>query len=138
MMLNDFERFILEEKYIIMSQMNSADDLPQRWYDQDPVLKRALEQLRGASDRYQAQVALNIIKIILEHQAEERFEMQSGGDSWVKQVKVHPNKRRWYDMNETLRAAMKLLEDAPDDLQHTLVPHIVQMVEDTLAQEMGS
>lgn len=115
----------------------SSNNLPQRWYDQDPALKRALEQLRSASDRYQAQVALNIIKIILEHQEEERLGVESGGESWLKEVKAHPSRRRWYDMNETLRAAMKLMEEAPDDLQKTLVPHIVQLVEDAIKRESG-
>lgn len=108
---------------------------PQRWYDRDPALKGALDQLRNAADKYQAQVALNIIKVILEHQTEECIGTQPSDESWVQQARVHPNRRRWYDMNETLRAAMKLMEDAPDDLQQILVPHIVKMVEDTLQHQ---
>lgn len=57
-----------------MSNFPSSEDeqasLQNRWYDQDPALKGVLKQLRHAPDRYQAQIALNIIKIIVEHQIE--------------------------------------------------------------------
>ncbi|MEB3286467.1 MAG: hypothetical protein VKJ04_03075 [Vampirovibrionales bacterium] len=49
---------------------NDSQSSNNRWYDQDPALKSALKQLRQAPDRYQAQIALNIIKIIVEHQIE--------------------------------------------------------------------
>ena len=35
------------------------------WYDSDPALQKALTHLRSAHDRYQAQVALNIIKKLI-------------------------------------------------------------------------
>ncbi|MFN8614633.1 MAG: hypothetical protein U0003_01815 [Vampirovibrionales bacterium] len=111
----------------------------QRWYDRDPALSKALDQLREASDRYQAQVALNIMKIVLEHQMESAAEgagLDANGlrlERWADTSEPHPLKRRWYDVNETLRAAMTMLEDCPDELQAALVPHICGMVEDTLA-----
>ncbi|MDH4378771.1 MAG: hypothetical protein QE263_02555 [Vampirovibrionales bacterium] len=111
----------------------------QRWYDRDPALSKAMDQLREASDRYQAQVALNIMKIILEHHMEEAAEaagLDAEGlklERWANTAEPHPLKRRWYDVNETLRAAMTMLQDCPDELQTALVPHICHMVEDTLA-----
>ena len=94
-----------------------------RWYDRDPILQRAIEQLRNAPDKYQAQIALNIIKIIVEHQMEDETDipaekiedrLNSYRQSWDHDRARH---RRWYDMQETLSSAIQLLSDCPDDLQ---------------------
>ncbi|MBY0450576.1 MAG: hypothetical protein K2X01_08140 [Cyanobacteria bacterium] len=109
---------------------------PQRWYDQDPALSQALNHLRNASDRYQAQVALNIIKIIIEHQIEGDGETTIEDMNKVvdeKPGEVDPHlRRRWYDVNESLRSAMHLLRDCPDELQKSLIPTISRMIEETL------
>ncbi len=122
--------------------MNSPKDNPdfsaaKRWYDKDPALQRAMEQLRQASDRQQAQVALNIIKIIVEHRIEAETNTspedldatlpykRSGDDA-------HRH-RRWYDVHETLRSAIQMLADCPTDLQSSLIPSIAQMIDQTLA-----
>ncbi len=114
-----------------------------RWYDQDPALKRVMTQLEEATDKYQAQVALNIIKIVLEHHLEEAAEKNGNGRhpstvedvlNWHDTERPYPLKRRWYDMNATLSAAMDTLADCPDELQHVLIPQIVVMVENTLQQ----
>jgi len=107
-----------------------------RWYDQDPVLARALEQLRLAPDKYQAQVALNIMKILIEHEIEEVTqrpveELDSALN--VRQGDAgKPAYRRWYDLHETLRSAMQMLQDCPDDLQKHIIPSIANMIEQTL------
>lgn len=107
----------------------------QRWYDRDPVLSQALESLRQAPDKYQAQVALNIILIIVEHQIEARTLasvddlMGTIEDSRSQSQNYY---RRWYDVNETLRSAIQLLQDCPDDVQKQVIPSISKMVEDSL------
>jgi hypothetical protein len=46
-----------------------------RWYDKDPVLSQAMETLEHSNDETQIKVALNLIKIIIEHNIEdEQFE----------------------------------------------------------------
>lgn len=109
----------------------------QRWYDRDPALSRALEHLRQASDTYQAQVALNIIQIIVEHQAEtehgEPLEpLAQEGFCEDGTTEHQREKRRWYDVNATLRSAMQLLRDCPEDLQKSVIPSIIRMIEHTL------
>jgi hypothetical protein len=109
----------------------------QRWYDREPVLRQALESLRQASDKYQAQIALNIILIVVEHQIES--ETLSDVEDLLQVVensKEHSQQyfRRWYDVNETLRSAMQLLHDCPDDVQVQLIPTIHKMVEETLRE----
>jgi hypothetical protein len=125
-----------------------VSDSTQRWYDQDPALKRALDQLRQAPDAYHAQVALNIIKIVVEHSIEDasaatldkavdatqRLVLDPDEPSVSYETLAHnAARRRWYDVNETLRSAMKLLSDCPTDLQEQLIPSITRMIEQTLA-----
>jgi hypothetical protein len=108
-----------------------------RWYDQDPALKQAIDSLRCAPDKYQAQVALNIILVIVEHQIENKTLtsveelMETLDHSRSSNVKYH---RRWYDINETLRSAMKLLHECPEDVQQQIIPSISRMVEETLSE----
>lgn len=112
-----------------------------RWYDEDPVLSRAIEQLRHAPDKHQAQIALNIIKIIIEHQMEDQSDvtlddlddmLKHGG---CERAEDGRNRRRWYDVNETLASAMTLLQDCPEDLQQRVIPSIAYMIEQTLAEK---
>jgi hypothetical protein len=110
-----------------------------RWYDRDPVLCDAVEQLRQAPDKYQAQIALNIIKIVVEHQMEDESQVTLEDlDNLLKQGGCATNgrdKRRWYDVNETLGSAMQLLHDCPDDLQQRVIPSIVLVIEQALAEQ---
>ncbi|MGE0199890.1 MAG: hypothetical protein AB7P76_02845 [Candidatus Melainabacteria bacterium] len=120
--------------------MSDSDFMPpawgNRWYDRDPALSRAMDQLQLAEDKYQAQIALNIIKIIVEHQIEE------GTAEPVEDISTLINQtpsmngtakhRRWYDLNATLHSAIVMLNDTPEDLQSRIIPAIASMIEDTL------
>lgn len=123
------------------ANMNSPKEEPgsnasNRWYDRDPVLQKAIRQLRQATDRQQAQVALNIIKIIVEHQIEAETSMVleelDNILPYHRSSEDHQSHRRWYDVHETLGSAIQLLGDCPDDLQACLIPSIAQMIEKTL------
>lgn len=121
--------------------MNSPKEEPgfntsNRWYDRDPVLSRAMSQLRQATDKQQAQVALNIIKIVVEHQieAETTIVLQDLDSSlpYRGSWETDGQNRCWYDIHETLSSAIQVLLDCPDDLQARLIPSIAQMIEGTL------
>lgn len=118
-----------------------------RWYDRDPALSRVMAQLETANTTYQAQIALNIIKIMVEHHIEEALDTTNDdyaqtsrlspndldpSRGWEDTSEPYPLRRRWYDMNETLRSAITMLEECPPDLQASLLPRIVAMVEATL------
>lgn len=123
-----------------MSDKGNSHVPRQRWYDQDPVLRRAIEQLRNAPDKYQAQIALNIIKIIVEHQMEDETdipaeELEDRVTSYRRSWDDHRSHRRWYDMQETLSSAIQLLSDCPEDLQKRIIPTIAAMIENTLDRE---
>lgn len=119
-----------------MHDENSPPNEPKRWYDNDSALKHTLEQLRAASDQHQAQIALNIIKIIVEHQMEDETQLKVEDLNKSLPSSANPDEqrqqRRWYDVHETLSSAMQLLLDSPPDLQQRLIPSIVQMIESTL------
>jgi hypothetical protein len=105
-----------------------------RWYDKDPVLAKALEELRCAPSVYHAQVALNIMKVIVEHQAEQELDEPAELlEQNHQQSMANPQpRRRWYDANQTLQSAMQLLHDTPPDLQAKLIPNIAEMIEAVL------
>lgn len=113
-----------------------------RWYDKDPALSKAMEALRTAPNRYQAQVAINIVKVILEQKLERDLD-KIVDDETIRQAveEINENedlrhrKRRWYDVNETLRAAMALLEDTPEDMHDSVVPSVVTIIEQSLVKE---
>ena len=123
--------------------MNHPEGNPQpnpgnRWYDQDPVLYQAIEQLRTAPDKQQAQIALNIIKIVVEHQIERETDVPvedlNNTLQTPRNAQTMGRHRRWYDLHETLHSAMQLLQDCPDDLQKRIAPSIAVMIENTLYQ----
>jgi hypothetical protein len=119
-----------------MREEDSPSHRPKRWYDNDPALKNALDQLRNSSDQHQAQIALNIIKIIVEHQMEAEtaihVEDLNRALPLAPSQEAQSQRRRWYDVHETLSSAIQLLLDSPPDLQQRLIPSLVQMIESTL------
>jgi hypothetical protein len=110
---------------------------PQRWYDKDPALSKALESLRKAPSSYQAQIALNIIGVIVEHHTQVDLELEqkpaplSLMEPAVERLGDIPRKR-WYDVNSSLRSAMQLLQDTPPEYQARIIPNIANMIELTL------
>jgi hypothetical protein len=109
-----------------------------RWYDQDPAICRALGQLRAATDGYQAQVALNIIKVILEHELENEGQLdadslEASATRYMAQAQAQPG-RRWYDTSQALQSALNLLRDCPPDLQKSILPAVAQLIEESLAR----
>ena len=97
-----------------------------------------MEQLRLARDKYQAQIALNIVKIIVEHEFENQTQTDIEDIGKMLVALDYGNeslrRRRWYDLHETLRSAIQLLHDCPDDLQQQVIPGITHMIEDALRQ----
>jgi hypothetical protein len=133
--------FITPAKETAMTFRESSpmDATPHRWYDQDPALARALDALKHANTGYHAQVALNIIGIIVEH-----YVYEEGGDAYETQRELMTlaqtrsatqPRERWYDVNASLRSAMQLLQDTPNEYQSRIIPHIASMIELTLERQ---
>ena len=107
-----------------------------RWYDKDPVLSEAVRTLEETDDQTQIKVALNLIKIIIEHNIEdEKFEAV---DDIINAVGsgLDDNKRgRWYDIDTTLRTAMNMLQNWPEDTQKVIAKEMAKMVVDKIKKD---
>ena len=96
-----------------------------RWYDKDPVLSQAVNTLEKSDDETQIRIALNLIKIIIEHNIEdEKFEAVEDIINAVGSGLDDNRKGRWYDIDSTLRTAMNMLQNCPTDTQKIIAKEI--------------
>lgn len=104
-----------------------------RWYDKDPVLSQAVSTLEHSDDQTQIRIALNLIKIIIEHNIEdEKFEAVEDIISAVGSGIDDDRKGRWYDIDTTLRTAMNMLQNCPEATQHLIAKEMAKMVVDKI------
>ncbi len=100
-----------------------------RWYDKDPVLSQAVNTLEESDDETQIRIALNLIKIIIEHNIEdEKFEAVEDIINAVGSGLDDNRKGRWYDIDSTLRTAMNMLQSCPADTQKIIAKEMAAMV----------
>ncbi len=108
--------------------MSDTNDT-RRWYDKDPVLSQAMRTLKETDDESQIRIALNLIKIISEHNlSDTEFssvdEIISATEEGLKRNKHE----RWYDIDATLRTAISLLQNCPEDTRSIIAKEMAQMV----------
>ena len=105
-----------------------------RWYDKDPVLSEAVHTLEHSDDQTQIRIALNLIKIIIEHNIEdEEFEAV---EDIISAVSLDDNRNgRWYDIDTTLKTAMNMLQNCPAATQHEIAKEMAKMVVDKIKTE---
>ena len=104
-----------------------------RWYDKDPVLSQAVSTLEHSDDQTQIRIALNLIKIIIEHNIEdEKFEAVEDIINAVGSGLKKKRKGRWYDIDTTLRTAMNMLQNCPEATQHVIAKEMAKMVVDKI------
>lgn len=106
-----------------------------RWYDKDPILSRSMRTLEHSDDKTQIQVALNIIKIIIEHNI--AYSEYSGVEEIINAVDeglVNQGRSRWYDIDKTLRAAITMLENSEQDFQIEVAKQMAKMVVDKIKE----
>jgi len=107
-----------------------------RWYDKDPVLSQAVHTLEQSDDQTQIRIALNLIKIIIEHNIEEeQFEAVEDIINAVGSGLDENRKGRWYDIDTTLRTAMNMLQNCPQATQHLIAKEMAKMVVDKIKTE---
>lgn len=100
-----------------------------RWYDRDPVLSNSMKILENSDDETQIKVALNIIKIIIEHNI--AYSEYSGVEEIIDAVDeglVNKHGNRWYDIDKTLRTAITMLENSDEDVQISVAKEMAKMV----------
>ena len=110
-----------------------------RWYDKDPVLSQAISTLEHSDDQTQIRIALNLIKIIIEHNIEdEKYEVVEDIINAVGSGLDESRKGRWYDIDSTVRTAMNMLQNCPEATQQIIAKEIAKMVVDKIKTEEDS
>lgn len=100
-----------------------------RWYDKDPVLSSAMKTLEESGDDTQIKIALNLIKIITEHNIEESKYEEVTDIINATEIDLATQKRnRWYDLDETLRTAISMLQNCPEDTRSAIAVEMAKMV----------
>lgn len=107
-----------------------------RWYDKDPILQRSMETLENSDDESQIKIALNLIKIIIEHNI-ANDEYSEVGDilSAVEDGKAVNDGNRWYDLNSTVRTAINMLENCPFSTQKAIAKEMAKLVVDKIKED---
>lgn len=107
-----------------------------RWYDKDPVLSSAMKTLQSSDDETQISIALNLIKIIIEHNIENsEFEAVEDIISAVEAGIEEKRSGRWYDIDATLKTAMSMLQNCPEATQHVIAKEMAKLVVDKINEE---
>jgi type III secretory pathway lipoprotein EscJ len=100
-----------------------------RWYDKDPVLSSAIQTLEQSDDETQIKIALNLIKIIIEHNIEDsKYEDVDDIISAVEAGIDEDRNGRWYDIDATLKTAMTMLQNCPLATQRVIAKEMATMV----------
>ena len=107
-----------------------------RWYDKDPVLSSAMKTLEESNDDTQIKIALNLIKIITEHNLTEASYEEVSDIINATEVDLSTQKRnRWYDIDETLRTAISMLQNCPEDTRKVIAVEMAKMVVEEIKKE---
>ena len=107
-----------------------------RWYDKDPVLSMSMRTLANSSDERQIAVALNLIKIIIEHNIQENnYENVEDIVSAVEDGRIQRGHSRWYDIDSTVRTAIQMLEKCSVETRKKVALDMAQIVIEKIVQD---
>jgi len=107
-----------------------------RWYDKDPVLSSAMTTLENSDDETQIKIALNLIKIIIEHNIENsEFEAVEDIISAVEAGIEEERSTRWYDIDTTVKTAISMLQNCPETTQKVISKEIARMVVEKIKED---
>ena len=107
-----------------------------RWYDKDPILSKSMKTLEASDDETQIKVALNLIKIIVEHNL--AFSEYTDVNEIIEAVEEGMDERansRWYDIDRTVRAAINMLESSPPEVQKILAKEMAKIVIEKIKED---
>ena len=107
-----------------------------RWYDKDPILSRSMKTLEASDDETQIKVALNLIKIIVEHNLafSEYTDVNEIIEAVEEGMEERPNSR-WYDIDRTVRAAINMLQNSPAETQKIIAKEMAKLVIDKIKED---
>ena len=107
-----------------------------RWYDKDPILSRSMKTLEASDDETQIKVALNLIKIIVEHNL--AYSEYTDVNEIIEAVEEGMDQKansRWYDIDRTVRAAINMLQNSPPETQKLLAKEMAKIVIDKIKED---
>ncbi len=119
-----------------MKEEYNEDVNYRRWYDKDPLLSKSMHTLENSSDESQIKVALNLIKILIEHNISENT--YTGVEDMLTAVEdglVERGNNRWYDIDTTVRTAIHMLENSPAVVQKAVAKEMAKMVVDKIKED---
>ncbi len=107
-----------------------------RWYDKDPVLSMSMRTLSTSDDATQISVALNLIKIIIEHSIKEHeFNNVEDIVDAVENGIIQRGNCRWYDIDSTVRTAIQMLEKCSPSTRQKVAIDMAQLVIEKIIQD---
>ena len=107
-----------------------------RWYDKDPVLSMSMRTLADSSDERQIAVALNLIKVIIEHNIQDnKYENVEDIMNAVEDGRIQRGHSRWYDIDSTVRTAIQMLERCSTETKKKVALEMAQLVIEKIIQD---
>ena len=107
-----------------------------RWYDKDPVLSMYMRTLANSSDERQIAVALNLIKVIIEHNIQDnQYENVEDIMAAVEDGRIQRGYSRWYDIDTTVRTAIQMLEKCTPETKKKVALDMAQLVIEKIIQD---
>ncbi len=107
-----------------------------RWYDKDPVLSMSMRTLANSSDERQIAVALNLIKVIIEHNIQDnKYENVEDIMTAVEDGRIQRGHNRWYDIDATVRTAIQMLEKCAPETKKKVALDMAQLVIEKIIQD---
>ena len=109
----------------------------QRWYDKDPVLSMSMRTLSTSDEPSQIAVALNLIKVIIEHNINDhKYENVEDIMNAVEDGRIQRGQRRWYDIESTVRTAIQMLEKCSPETKQKVALDMAQLVIEKIIQDV--
>lgn len=100
-----------------------------RWYDRDPLLSKMMGVLKGSDDEFQIKMAINMIKVIIEHHIDtDQFQTINDIMMAVQDGHIEKGNARWYDADNTLRTAIQMLESCDAEMQRSITKDIADKI----------
>lgn len=107
-----------------------------RWYDSDPILSRSMRILEKSDDQDQIKMSINLIKIIIEHNIESKsFASIEDIMSAVSSGIIEKGNARWYDMDNTVRTAIHMLENCSMEDRSDIAKKMALMIVDKFNED---
>lgn len=108
-----------------------------RWYDKDPVLSMSMRTLSTSDEPNQIAVALNLIKVIIEHNIQDhKYENVEDIMNAVEDGRIQRGQRRWYDIDSTVRTAIQMLEKCSPETKQKVALDMAQLVIEKIIQDV--